>query len=53
LATGVDIMRVKFARTGADWAELIGRLRASGLPIRDGATEEDPAMNAPPDTDES
>jgi hypothetical protein len=53
LATGVDIMRVKFARTGADWADLIGRLRASGLPIRDGATEDDPAMNAPPDADES
>ncbi len=53
LATGVDIMRVKFARTGADWAELIARLRASGFAVRDGATEDDPAMNAPPDPEET
>ncbi|HEU5109202.1 MAG TPA: hypothetical protein VFT95_11725, partial [Micromonosporaceae bacterium] len=53
LATAIDITRVKFARTGDDWAELIARLRASGLPVRDGAAEDDPAMNAPPDADES
>jgi hypothetical protein len=47
LATGVDIMRIKFARTGADWAELIGRLRAGGLPIRGGDEPDDPAMDSP------
>jgi hypothetical protein len=52
LATGIDIMRVRFARTGADWAELIDRLRAGGLAIREGGDEDDPAMDSRDDPDE-
>jgi hypothetical protein len=49
LGTGIDIMRLKFARTGDDWNELIARLRASGLPMRrlddSGALEDDASID--------
>lgn len=57
LATGIDLMRVRFARTGTDWQELLARFRESGLPVLPagphGGAENDPAMDNPGDADPS